>query len=70
MPCGGANGFKLFLYVPEGLTASSLVQRLPDPFRQRHPPRTRHALNFAIFGILHDHLQSFSHHMSLFDSSL
>ena len=57
MPCGGANGFKLFLYVPEGLTASRQIQRLADPVRQRHPPRARQVLNLAVFGILQDHMK-------------
>ena len=68
MPCRGANGFKLFLYVPEGLTASGHIQRLPDPFRQRHTPRACLAGSRGI-GILQNHLQPLSHDMSLFDSS-
>lgn len=32
------------------------VKRLPDPLRERHAARARHALDFPVFGILQNHL--------------
>ncbi len=69
MSCRSANHFELLANITEGFTPTCQVECLSDPLGDRQMTRPRHALNFAVFGIFHNHLQSFSHGMSLSDSS-
>lgn len=51
-----------------GFAPAGLNQRLPHPFGDGHAPQTGCPLDIAIFRVLNDDLQPFSHEMSLFDS--
>ncbi len=66
--CCSADDFELPTDPAHRLTATCLSERLPDPFGNRHLPRARGALNLAVFRVLEDDLQSFSHNLSIFDS--
>ena len=59
------NDLEFLADVSHRLAAARQLQGLADPFGQGHVPRPRHALNFPVFGILKNDLQSFSHTMSL-----
>jgi hypothetical protein len=62
------DNFELLAGVAKGLTMPRPLQGLPDPLGERHAARTCHTLYFAVFWILQNHLQSFSHYISLVDS--
>jgi hypothetical protein len=61
---------ELLANVPQRLAATCDIEGLPDPLGNRHAARARQALNFPVFRVLENDLQSFSHDMSLYDSSL
>ena len=47
-----------------------LIERLSNPFGNRHAARVRGALDLAVLRILKDHLESFSRRLSIFGSLL
>ena len=62
------NDFKFLASVSYRLAPTGHIQRLADPFGNRHVARARHTLNFPVVGIPHNDLQPFSHMVSLSDS--
>lgn len=56
MSGGGPDSCQLLIRVAQRFAAAGVRERLPNPLGDRHPARTCHALNFAVFGILKDHL--------------
>jgi len=66
--CSRADGLEFLVDAAHWFLAPRQVQRLPDPFGDRHMPRTSHALDFPVIRIPENNLQSFSHDMSLSDS--
>ncbi len=58
---GGSDDFELPADIGQRLRPPRQVERLPDPLRNGHVARARHALDFSVFSILQDQLQSLSH---------
>lgn len=65
---GCTDRLNLLIYIAHRVLATSVRQGLPDPLSQSHVLGSRHALNLLVFRVLKDHLQPFSHAVSLFDS--
>ena len=63
------DDLKFLPHAAQRLATPGQIERLADPLRNRHVAGVGCALNFAIFGILKDHLQSFRHNVSIIDSS-
>ena len=61
MASRGANHFQLLSRPNAWFAAAREVEGLADPLSDRHASRTRYALNFAVFLILQNYLQSLGH---------
>jgi len=66
----GTNNCDLFADIAAGFLATCHIQRLANPFGDRHMSRTSHALNLAIIRIAQQHLKPLSHVLSVLDSWL
>ena len=65
----GPNGGNLLIRIGERFSPAGHFQCLADPLGDRHMPRARRALHFAVLGILKYDLQTLSHVMSVSYSS-
>jgi hypothetical protein len=61
------DGFKLVAYTADGLLPACGLQRLANPLRKRHVPRSRNPLDCPVFRIPEKNLQSLSHAVSVVD---
>ena len=68
--CRRSNYLEFGRSLAAGFVFARLYQGLPDPFGDGHTAQARRALDIAIFGVLNDNLQPFSHIVSVVDSSI
>ena len=68
MSSRGPNGVELLAGVTDRVAATGDSESLSDPGGDRHVLGLCGTLDFAILGILNDHLQAFGHLMSVIDS--
>ena len=61
MPRRGADYFELLANSGTGLAAASQVESLAHPFSDRHAAGARGALDFTVFWVFENYLESFGH---------